>query len=63
MGTMPALLFKCPITGQHVSAWVAEGINGGGDGDVRPETITCAACRQVHLVHPKTGKVLGGGGG
>ena len=56
---MPAVLFKCPITRQHVSAWVAEGVDARADGDVRPETIKCAACRQVHLVRPDTGKVFG----
>jgi hypothetical protein len=59
MGTMPALLFKCPITRQHVSAWVAETIDGGPDDDARLETITCNACRQVHLVHRGTEEVLG----
>jgi hypothetical protein len=52
---MSAILFKCPITRQHVSAWVAEGVHSPSDGDARPETITCVACRQFE---PQNGQSL-----
>jgi hypothetical protein len=33
--------------------------NGSVNGDETYEGVTCLACRQVHMVNPKTGKVLG----
>ena len=56
--TMPVVLFKCPIMRQHVSAWVADDGGSSAEAD-RAETIVCAACSRVHLVNPKTGKVIG----
>ena len=56
---MPAVLFKCPVTRQHVSAWVAEGVDAAADSPARPETIMCTACSRLHQVHPRTGKVYG----
>jgi hypothetical protein len=53
---MPAITFKCPITSQHVSGWYADEPRNNED---RPESVTCVACRRVHVVHPKTGKVIG----
>ena len=53
---MGAFLFRCPITGQHVQGWWAEEVDPN---DERYESIICAACQGVHLVHPGTGKVMG----
>ena len=52
---MPPFLFRCPATGQNVQGWTAD--DGSEDEDVQP--VTCLVCQRVHLVNPKTGKVLG----
>jgi hypothetical protein len=54
---MPTLLFRCPATGMNVQTWFADdvpAINGE-----TYESVTCTACRQVHLVNRATGKTLG----
>jgi hypothetical protein len=56
---MPAVLFKCPLTRQHVSGWLAEDVDALGNGETRAEAIKCIACSRVHLINPKTGKVFG----
>jgi hypothetical protein len=53
---MAAFIHRCPTTGQKVQGWLAD---DGFDDRECYETVTCAACRQVHLVNPKTGKTLG----
>jgi hypothetical protein len=52
---MGAFLYRCPATGQHVQAWLAD---DGADDDVH-RAVQCLACRRVHLVNPKTRKLLG----
>jgi hypothetical protein len=50
-------VYRCPNTGKNVQGWVAD------DPTVREqafyEAVTCTACAQVHLVEPKTGKLVG----
>ena len=53
---MAPFLYRCPITGQNVQNWVAD---VGDDERGGYQTTTCLACRLVHLVDPKTGKVFG----
>lgn len=53
---MPAFIYRCPNTGLHVQAFVAEEIDDDTD---TYEFVSCIMCRQVHLVNPATGKVLG----
>ena len=55
---MATLIYRCPTTGQNVQAWFSDG--GSEDDDETYETVTCMACQKVHLVSPRTGKVLGG---
>jgi hypothetical protein len=50
------VLFLCPNTGDCVQGWFAD--NGSEDSETY-EAITCLACRQVHMINPRTGKVLG----
>jgi len=53
---MAAFIFRCPHTGRNVQGWVAD------DPDVEDdayESVICSACTRLHLVNPKTGKVLG----
>jgi hypothetical protein len=52
---MATRVFLCPNTGQRVQDWFADSENGGDT----YEGVTCSACGQVHMVNPKTGKVLG----
>jgi len=53
---MAPFLFRCPITGQHVQGWAAD---DGVDESGGYQTVTCLACRLVHWVDPKNGKVSG----
>jgi hypothetical protein len=55
---MATAIFICPNTAQHVQGWFADD-GSDGDGEVY-ESVTCLACRQLHLVNLKSGKVLGG---
>jgi hypothetical protein len=56
---MATFLYRCPTTGLQVQGWSAADPTEGDD-DIY-ETVTCLACAKVHLVNPKTGKVLGAG--
>jgi hypothetical protein len=40
-----------------VQGWVAD--DASEDTRETYETVSCPACRQVHLVNPTTGRVLG----
>ncbi len=53
---MGNFLYRCPNTGL-----LAQGRSESENSETEPafETITCAACQGVHLVNPKTGKVVG----
>jgi hypothetical protein len=55
---MPTVLFRCPNVGVHVQGWLSD--DGSEDGDETYQSVTCLACRRMHLVNPKSGKVLGG---
>ena len=54
---MAAFLFRCPNTGMNVQGWIADDPAEVGDDIYEP--VTCAVCVRVHLVNPKTGRVLG----
>jgi hypothetical protein len=54
---MAGFVFRCPITAQHVQGWVPEDVDDSDPDDYR--AVTCLACRRIHRVNPKTGKVLG----
>jgi len=49
-------LYRCPNTRQTVQGWSADEVTD----DDEYQSIACLACAQLHLVNPKTGKVLGG---
>ncbi len=55
---MAPFIYRCPAMGLNVQGWVADDPTEK-DGQEVFEALTCTACRQVHLVDPKTGKVLG----
>jgi len=50
-------IYRCPATGLNVQGWVAD--DPAERSDDAYEGISCAACTRLHLVSPKTGKVLG----
>lgn len=56
---MPTFLYRCPVTGYRVQGFTADAPTEKG-GDVY-EPLTCTVCRRIHLVDPRTGKVLGDG--
>jgi hypothetical protein len=54
---MAPFLFRCPNTDLHVQGWLAD--DGSDEPGDTYGTVNCLACRQVHLVNPSTGRVLG----
>jgi DNA-directed RNA polymerase subunit RPC12/RpoP len=46
--------YRCPRTGQQVQGWAADDLTEGET----YEPVTCTACGRIHLVNPKSGKVL-----
>jgi hypothetical protein len=54
---MAACVFLCPHTGQRVQGWFAD--DASENGGETYEGVTCLACKQLHMVNPQTGKVLG----
>jgi hypothetical protein len=55
---MPPFIYRCPTTGLNVQGWAAEDPTEEHD-DEAFEAVICTACKRVHRVNPKTGKVLG----
>jgi hypothetical protein len=53
--TMAMILFLCPNTGDRVQGFADDGSEDSGE---TYERVTCLACRQVHMLNPRTGKVL-----
>ncbi len=51
---MASFVYRCPNTGLRVNGFVADDPT-----DDAFESMTCTACTRVHLVNPRTGKVLG----
>jgi hypothetical protein len=49
-------MYRCPKTGYRVQGFSAEDIS---EDQHIYEPVTCPVCRQVHLVNPATGTVLG----
>jgi hypothetical protein len=57
---MVAFVYRCPSTSLRVQGWVADDPSER-DGKSY-EAVTCLICARIHLVNPKTGKVLLGEG-
>lgn len=55
---MPALIFRCPATGENVEVW-----HEIDDDPTQPESpiepIVCRACGNIHLVDVRSGRVIG----
>jgi hypothetical protein len=54
---MAPFLYRCPNTSRLVQGRSADDASEG-EGETY-ETVTCAACGQMHLLKHATGKVLG----
>ena len=52
-------LYRCPVTGYRVQGFIADN-PAETDGSIY-EPLHCTLCGRIHLVDPKTGKVLDGG--
>ena len=55
---MATLIYRCPTTGMNVQGWFADEVAAKADEHAFFST-PCAACAQIHLVSPVTGKVVG----
>jgi hypothetical protein len=55
---MVTVIFRCPRLGLRVQGWFADNESEDSEG-VTYQSMTCLACRQMHLVNPRSGKVLG----
>jgi hypothetical protein len=49
------VVFRCPNTGLNVHGWVADDPTEAES----YEGVTCTACARLHLINPKTGRLLG----
>jgi hypothetical protein len=56
---MVAVLYQCPNIGFRVQGYTVDETTPNDHDAYEP--ITCLACKQVHRVNLKTGKVLGEG--
>jgi hypothetical protein len=54
---LESVMFRCPITSQHVQILIAEEIQCGTAEDYFG--VACTACQRPHFVNPRTGRVLG----
>jgi hypothetical protein len=59
MRAMPTFMYRCPITGFRVQGNAPELSNA--DKGEHFEAVTCTVCNRLHLVIPKTGKLLSEG--
>jgi hypothetical protein len=53
---MQTFIFRCPITGFRVRGQSPESTNE--DKGEHFDPVKCTACKRVHLVNPKTGKLI-----
>ena len=56
---MATFVYRCPTTGLRVQGRVADDLSEGERKGQQFEGVTCSVCRRIHLVDPKTGKLLG----
>jgi len=58
-GSMAGFAYRCPNTGLNVQGFTAD--DPGDDDSYVP--VTCIICTRVHLVNPRSGKVVGADNG
>ena len=54
---MATIVYRCPTTGRNVQGWFDDD-TPARKGETH-ESMTCLACKQVHLTNRLTGKVFG----
>ena len=54
---MRGISFRCPTREMHTQAWIADDIQAGSENEYI--TVDCIACRGIHLINPRTAKVIG----
>lgn len=57
---MPPFMYQCPTTGLKVQGVLPDGTDESDDADDSYRTVTCVACGMMHLVNPRSGRVVGG---
>jgi hypothetical protein len=56
-GNIVTFVFTCPFTGLRVQGWVSDDASGPRSETYGP--VSCHACGGLHLVDPRSGRVLG----
>jgi len=54
---MATIVYRCPTTGRNVQGWFDD--DAPAKKGETYESVTCLACKQVHLTNRLTGKVFG----
>ena len=54
---MAPFIYRCPVTGMNVQGFAADDATEGEAETY--ESIVCLACTRLHLVNPRTGRVIG----
>ena len=55
---MRSIMFRCPICNIPTQAWIADDIQAKA-GKHEYVSVECLACRQIHLVNPESGALMG----
>jgi hypothetical protein len=56
---MPALRYRCPVSGKLAEVWTEFAETEADRADGFLDTVHCQICGRVHLVDPRTCRVLG----
>jgi hypothetical protein len=57
---MSTFLYRCPVTGYRIQGFIADHPNDPTEKNGHTyEPLTCTVCGRIHLVNPKSGKLLG----
>jgi hypothetical protein len=51
-------VYRCPNTGLNVQGWVADDPTEG-EAEAFYQSVACTACARIHLIDPKTGRIVG----
>ena len=56
---MAAFLFRCTATGAQTQGWIDD-VTHAEIGENDYISVSCIACGQLHMINPKTRRLLGG---
>ena len=57
MANARPIVFTCPSTGLKAQHWLDDDDKNASDNEY--EAVKCLACAGLHLIHLKTGRLLG----